>query len=373
MDYGLTEDQQMIREAADVFADEQIKPQGEAIEYDTSRLAYLVRAAGKLGFLGMCLPEDIGGIGADTVSFALAVEAFSKADASFGSYLIIHNALIGEALMHADQREVVVPWLEDLTTGDVQGAFAGISHTGDKITVSQDGTDCRVQGRHKMVTGAGVSQFLLVQARSATSDTPACALLLMPKETSGLEIGEIQKTLGLRGAACAPVVFDNLLLPQTQMISATDQAAEIVQEMETFAGIGVAAQALGLAEASCEAAKEYAGMRQQFGEPIRRFQAIAFMLAEMQTAIEAARHMTYNAAWLRDQGKDSCIASAQARLYAVGMVKQVTNTALQIHGGYGYIREYPVERYFRDARMLGIIDGPTDVQKRIIAGDFIED
>ena len=135
----------------------------------------------------------------------------------------------------------------------------------------------------------------------------------------------------------------------------------------------MAAQALGLAEAACEATNEYAGMRQQFGEPIRRFQAIAFMLAEMQTAIEAARHMTYNAAWVRDQGKDSRIASAQDRLYAVGMVKQVTNTALQMHGGVGYIREYPVERHFRDARMLGIIGGPTDVQKRIIGKELMKE
>lgn len=369
MEASFTEDQRMIREAAVAFAQERLAPKAGLIEEDDAALAALLRETGESGFFGMCLPEDSGGIGADTTGFVLAVEEISKVSASIGAYLVVNNAVIGEMLRHGGDGDMARSWLDKLTAGGGTGAFAGsVSHPASHFTVAPgDENGYRLNGNVLAVLGAGMADFFVIHARSP-DDGERDALLLVPRSMDGLHIGDRQTPIGLRAAAPAPVACLDCLVPEAHLLGAYGEAAVLLESVAGFADVGVAALSLGLAGAAYAEARAYAGARKQFGQPIHAFEAVAFMLAGMETDIEATRGLVYDAARQRDRGDACRIPPARARLHAVGMVNRVADAALQIHGGYGYMKEYPVERHFRDARMLAALDGTTDTQKRVIAG-----
>jgi alkylation response protein AidB-like acyl-CoA dehydrogenase len=378
MTFALTETQEMIRTTARSFAEEQLAP--GAIERDELSVfpAEQVRALGELGFMGMMVPEEWGGAGLDTVSYAIAEAEISRVDASVGVIMSVNNSLVCYGLNEFGSPAQKEAFLKDLASGRKLGAFAlsepeAGSDASNLHTVAQkDGDHYILNGTKNWTTNGSSADYVLVMAATDRSKGPkGISTFIVPKGTPGFEVAKKEKKLGIRSSDTVSLSFTECRVPAANRIG--DEGMGFRFAMKTLDGgrIGIAAQALGIAQACLDASIAYAKERKAFGRPIAELQGIQFKIAEMATQVEAARHLVFKAAWLKDGGEPYGTAAAMAKLYASRVAVESALEAIQIHGGYGYVQEYRVERYLRDAKVTEIYEGTSEIQRIVIARSLL--
>jgi alkylation response protein AidB-like acyl-CoA dehydrogenase len=380
MDFTFTEEQLMIRDAARDFARTELLP--GVIERDEKQLfpAEQIKKMSELGFLGMMVDPDYGGGGMDTVSYVLAMEEISKIDASASVVMSVNNSLVCWGLETYGTQEQKDKYLTRLATGEVIGAFclsepeAGSDATSQRTTAVDKGDHYVVNGTKNWITNGNSASVYLVMAQThPEKGHKGINALILEKGMEGFEIGLKENKLGIRGSDTHSLMFNNVKVPKENRIG--DDGFGFSFAMKTLAGgrIGIAAQALGIASGAYELALEYSKQRKAFGKEISKHQAIAFKLADMATEIETARLLCLKAAWDKDNNKNYDRSGAMAKLYASEVAMKTTVEAVQIHGGYGYVKEYHVERLMRDAKITQIYEGTSEIQKIVISRGLLKD
>lgn len=380
MDFTLTEDHILIRDTAREIAVEKLKPHARAIDEEEAVRLEPIRELGELGYMSMMIPEEYGGAGLDTVSYVLVVEEFSKVCASTGVCVSVNNSLFADGVYKFGTEEQRRTYLMPLGDGRKQACLAlsepgaGTDVGATRTTAIKDGSDYVINGKKNFVTNGGFADYILVLVKTdPDAGSRGLSMLLVEKDTPGFSVGRHELKLGIRGSDTSELLFDHCRVPQSNLLGGEGKGLRIALTILDGGRIGIAAQALGIGQAAYEDALKYSKERHAFGKPISEFQAISFKLAEMATELEAARLLTYKAAWLKDQGGDYMTAAAMAKLYASETANRVATEAIQIFGGYGYIRDFDVERYFRDARITSIYEGTSEAQKIVISRNILKD
>ncbi len=369
----LTEDQTLIRDSARAFAQEKLKPgAGERDRSGEPPLA-LLREMGALGFMGMTVSPEWGGAGADYVSYALAMEEIAAGDGAVSTIMSVNNApdcLAIERFGTAEQKE---QWLKPLAKGELIGAFAltepqaGSDASDLRTRAKPDGNGYVLSGTKQFITSGSIADVVLAFAvTDPAAGKRGITAFLVPTDASGYKVLRREEKLGQRASDTCALQFDDIRLPGSARLGEEGEGYRIALANLEAGRLGIAAQAVGMARAAFEAALAYAKERKQFGRPIIEHQAIAFRLAEMATEIEVSRQMLHHAARLRDAGRPCLTEAAMAKLQASEMAERVCSAAIQIHGGYGYLADFPVERIYRDVRVCQIYEGTSEVQKIII-------
>ncbi|MFK5889870.1 MAG: acyl-CoA dehydrogenase [Flavobacteriaceae bacterium] len=380
MDFSLTEEHIMIRDAARDFAQTELLP--GVIERDEKQQfpAEQVKKMGELGFLGMMVDPKYGGGGMDTISYVLAMEELSKIDASASVVMSVNNSLVCWGLEKYGTEEQKQKYLVPLATGEIIGAFclsepeAGSDATSQRTTAKDMGDYYLVNGTKNWITNGGnASVYLVIAQTHPEKGHHGINALIIEKGAPGFEVGHKENKLGIRGSDTHSLLFTDVKVPKENRIG--EDGFGFSFAMKTLAGgrIGIAAQALGIASGAYELALKYSKERKAFGKEISRHQAIAFKLADMATQIEAARHMCMKAAWDKDQHNNYDLSGAMAKLHAAETAMNVTVEAVQIHGGYGFVKEYHVERLMRDAKITQIYEGTSEIQKIVISRSILRD
>ncbi len=380
MDFNLTEEQLMIRDAARDFAQTELLP--GVIERDEKQQfpAEQIKKMGELGFLGMMVAPQYGGSGLDTVSYVLAMEEISKIDASASVVMSVNNSLVCWGLEKFGTEAQKQKYLIPLAKGKIIGAFclsepeAGSDATSQKTTAIDKGDYYLVNGTKNWITNGGnASVYLVIAQTSLEKGHKGINALIIEKGMKGFEIGLKENKLGIRGSDTHSLMFTDVKVPKENRIGEDGFGFKFA--MKTLAGgrIGIASQALGIASGAYELALKYSKQRKAFGKEISKHQAIAFKLADMATQIEAARMLCMKAAWEKDQHLNYDLSGAMAKLYAADMAMNVTVEAVQIHGGYGFVKEYHVERLMRDAKITQIYEGTSEIQKIVISRSILSD
>ncbi|MDP2069255.1 MAG: acyl-CoA dehydrogenase [Lutibacter sp.] len=374
MDFNLTEEQIMIRDAARDFAQIELLP--GVIERDEKQQfpAEQIKKMGELGFLGMMVDPLYGGSGLDTVSYVLAMEEISKIDASASVVMSVNNSLVCWGLetfgTEAQKQKYLVP----LATGEIIGAFclsepeAGSDATSQHTTAIDKGDYYLLNGTKNWITnGSNASVYIVIAQTDVAKGHKGINALIVEKGLSGFVVGNKENKLGIRGSDTHSLMFTDVKVPKENRIGEDGFGFKFA--MKTLAGgrIGIAAQALGIASGAYELALKYSKERKTFGKEISQHQAIAFKLADMATSIEASRHLCIKAAWEKDQHLNYDLSGAMAKLFAADTAMNVTVEAVQIHGGYGFVKEYHVERLMRDAKITQIYEGTSEIQKIVIS------
>ena len=373
MNFDLTEEQLAVRDAARDFAQNVLKP--GVIERDREQKfpTAEIKQLGDLGFLGMMVDPKYGGGGMDTVSYVLAVEEISKIDASCSVVMSVNNSLVCWGLEAFGNEEQKMKYLVPLAKGEKIGAFclsepeAGSDATSQRTTAVDMGDHYLVNGTKNWITNGGTASTYLVMAQTdAAKGHKGITCLIVEKGMPGFVVGAKEDKLGIRGSDTHTLMFQDVKVPKANRIGEDGFGFKFA--MKTLAGgrIGIASQALGIASGAFELALAYSKERKAFGKPISEHQAIQFKLADMATEIEAARLLCLKAAWLKDQKLDYALASSMAKLFASDVAMRHTVEAVQIHGGYGYVKEYHVERLMRDAKITQIYEGTSEVQRIVI-------
>ncbi len=374
MDFNLTEEQIMIRDAARNFAQKELLPgvieRDEKQQFPTEQ----VKKMGELGFLGMMVDPKYGGSGLDTVSYVLAMEEISKIDASASVIMSVNNSLVSWGLETYGTEEQKQKYLVPLATGEIIGAFclsepeAGSDATSQKTTAIDKGDYYLLNGTKNWITnGNNASVYLVIAQTDVSKGHKGINVLIVEKGMDGFVVGPKENKLGIRGSDTHSLMFTDVKVPKENRIGEDGFGFKFA--MKTLAGgrIGIASQALGIASGAYELALKYSKERKSFGKEISKHQAIAFKLADMATQIEAARMLCLKAAWEKDQKLNYDLSGAMAKLYAAEMAMAITIEAVQIHGGYGFVKEYHVERLMRDAKITQIYEGTSEIQKIVIS------
>jgi len=380
MDFNLTEEQLMIRDAARDFARTELLP--GVIERDEKQKfpSEQIKKMGELGFLGMMVDPKYGGSGLDTVSYVLAMEEISKIDASASVVMSVNNSLVCWGLEKFGNEEQKQKYLIPLATGEIIGAFclsepeAGSDATSQKTTAIDKGDHYLLNGTKNWITnGNNASVYIVIAQTDIEKGHRGINALIVEKGMDGFQIGPKENKLGIRGSDTHSLMFTDVKVPKENRIGEDGFGFKFA--MKTLAGgrIGIASQALGIASGAYELALQYSKERKAFGKEISKHQSVAFKLADMATQIEAARHLCIKAAWEKDEGKNYDLSGAMAKLYAAEMAMQVTVEAVQIHGGYGFVKEYHVERLMRDAKITQIYEGTSEIQKIVISRSVLSD
>jgi len=378
MDFALSDVQRMVQETARDFADTELVPIAEQVDETREAPMEKVKKLGELGFLGMLVPEEHGGSGLDDVCYVLAMEEISRGCASTGVIMDVNNSLVCEPLRlfaNAEQKQRV---LTPLARGEKLGAFclteaeAGSDAGNLKTRAIPDGDDYVLTGTKLFVTNGGFANIYIVFASTEPEKKArGISAFIVEEDRPGFKRGTREKTLGIRGSTTYEIIFDECRVPKANLLGEPGRGFKIAMEALDSGRIGIAAQAVGIARAAFGRALEHAKTRKQFGTPIAEFQAIQWKLADMATQIEAAHLLTIRAAVLRDTGGDYVTASAMAKLFASRTAVEVSDSAIQVHGGYGYTRDYHVERHYRDAKITELYEGTSEIQRLIIARRLI--
>jgi butyryl-CoA dehydrogenase len=382
MDLRLTEEHEMIRKMAREFAEKEVAPIAAEMDEKGEVPFENIKKMGELGFLGLTVSEEYGGAGMDTVSYCLAIEEISKACAATAIVMAVQNSLVCYGIEKFGTEEQKQRFLVPLAEGKFIGAFAltepgaGCDAAAQKTTMVLDDDEYIVNGTKHFITNGGFADIILLFGMTDESKGyRGISALLVEKGTPGFSVGKEEDKMGIRATNTCELIFEDCRVPVTNRLGEDGQGFKIAMTVLDAGRIGVGAQALGIAEAAYEAALEYAKVREQFGQPIANFQGIRWMLADMATRIEAARLLVYNAALAKDRAEETGARyskeAAMAKLYASETASWVTDLAIQIHGGYGYMKEYPVERYYRDARITRIYEGTSEVQRIVIANQIL--
>ncbi len=374
MNFELTEEQEMTRKMVRDFAEKELKPGAEERDDKEEFSREHFDKMGELGLAGIPWPEEYGGGGCDYISYVIAVEELSRVDASAGTTLSAHISLAGWPLFKYGTEEQKKKYLEPMALGEKLGAYglteatAGTDAASMRTTAVPDGDSYVLNGNKLFITNAGDAETYIVFAvTDREKKAKGVSAFIVEKDTPGFSFGKKERKMGLRSSPTLELVFDNCRVPRENMLGKEGEGFKIAMSTLDGGRNGIAAQAVGIAQGAMEEAAEYAKSREQFGRPIADFQAISFMLADMSTKIEASRLLTYQAAYLENAGLPYGKASAMAKLFASETAMEVTTNAVQIFGGYGYTRDYPVERFMRDAKITQIYEGTSEVQRLVIS------
>ncbi|MBG6235093.1 alkylation response protein AidB-like acyl-CoA dehydrogenase [Pedobacter sp. CAN_A7] len=376
--FQLSEEQLMIQQAARDFAQSELKP--GVIERDEHQKfpAEQVKKLGELGFLGMMVSETYEGSGLDALSYVLVMEELSKIDASASVVVSVNNSLVCYGLEAFGSEAQKEKYLKPLASGRQIGAFclsepeAGSDATSQQTTAEDKGDYYLLNGTKNWITNGGTASTYLVIAQTHKElKHKGINAFIVEKGMEGFTIGPKENKLGIRGSDTHSLMFNDVKVPKENRIGEDGFGFKFAMKTLEGGRIGIAAQALGIAAGAYELALEYSKQRKTFGKPIHEHQSIAFKLADMATQIEAARLLVYKAAWLKDQGQSYTLAGSMAKLFASKVAMDVTIEAVQIHGGYGFVKEYHVERLMRDAKITQIYEGTSEIQKVVISRDIL--
>ena len=379
MNFTLTKEQELVRQMVRDFAVNEVKPIAAEIDVTERFPMENVKKMGELGMMGIPFPTEFGGAGGDVLSYILAVEELSKVCATTGVILSAHTSLCASLINENGTPEQKEKYLRDLCTGNKIGAFgltepgAGTDAAGQQTTAVLDGDNYILNGSKIFITNGGVADTFIVFAMTDKSKgTKGISAFIVEKGFLGFSIGKKEDKLGIRASSTTELIFENCIVPKENLIGREGKGFGIAMKTLDGGRIGIAAQALGIAEGALEEAIKYMKERKQFGRPISAFQGLQWMVAEMSTKIEAARFLVYKAAWLKENKQPYSIDAARAKLYAAEVAMDVTTKAVQLFGGYGYTKEYPVERMMRDAKITEIYEGTSEVQKMVISGSLLK-
>ncbi len=381
MNFELTEEQRMWRDMVHKFVAKEVKPKAAELD-ETKELNWpAIRKMGPLGLLGMNIPEEYGGSGVDAVSAAIAIEELAWGDGGTALTIAAHNGLGCAPVAQFGTEAQKEKFLPRAASGESKLAAlaltepqAGSDLQGVQTRAELDGDEWVLNGAKMWITNAGEADYIVTLARTKPErGSHSLSMFIVPTDTPGLYVAPPEKKMGLGGTHSHAITYENVRIPRDYLLG--EEGRGLQQTLWTLDGgrISVGALSVGIAQAALEEAVRYAKQREAFGKPIASFEAIQWMLADAATEIHAARLMIYYTAWLKDQGKPYTKAGAMGKLFATEMAERVTRNAMQIHGGYGYSREYPVERMYRDARLMTIGEGTSEVQRLVIARQVLKE
>jgi butyryl-CoA dehydrogenase len=379
MNFALTKEQQLVRQMVREFALNEVKPiAGEIDETEEFPMENTKKMA-KLGMLGIPFKKEYGGAGGDTLSYIMTVEELSKVCGTHGVIVSAHTSLcacVVDAFGNAAQKEKYLP---ALAKGEKLGAFgltepgAGTDASGQQTTAVLDGDNYILNGSKIFITNGGVAEtFIIFAMTDRSKGTKGISAFIVEKSFPGFSIGKLENKMGIRASSTTELIMENCIVPKENLLGAEGKGFGIAMKTLDGGRIGIAAQALGLAAGALEEAIAYMQERKQFGRPLSAFQGLQWMIADMDVKVEAARQLVYKAAWLKDQGLPYSLDAARAKLFASEVAMEVTTKAVQIFGGYGYTKEYPVERLMRDAKITEIYEGTSEVQRMVISANVIK-
>lgn len=377
MNFDLTTEQKLIQKTIREFAEAEVAPGAEQRDKEKKFPLKVFQQLADLGIMGLPFPEEYGGGGADTISFAIVVEELSRACGSTGITYSAHVSLGGAPLDLFGTEEQKQKYLVPICTGESFGAFgltepnAGSDAGGTQTEAKEDGKDFIINGNKCYITNASYAKHLALTAITGRKDDQKeISALIVPTDAPGFTVMDNYEKMGLHASNTTELVLEDVRVPQENLLGA--RGGGFKQFLVTLDGgrIGIGAMAVGIAQAAYERALKYAQERRQFGKSLSSFQAIQFKLADMAMKIELARTMVYKAAWLKDQGRRFTKEASICKLYASEICMEAASQAVQIHGGYGYMREYQVERYMRDAKLLEIGEGTSEIQRMVIAREI---
>ncbi|PDW04534.1 acyl-CoA dehydrogenase [Candidatus Viridilinea mediisalina] len=380
MDFQTTQDQQMLREMVRQFAEQEGGPSAAVRDEEGIWPIELVKKMGELGLLGVAVSEDYGGAGLDYVSYAMVIEELSRVDASLGVIASVNNSLVCYGIEQFGSAEQKQELLTPLAAGNLLGAFslsepgAGSDAAAQKTTAVRDGDHYIINGVKNWVTNGDHADLIVLMAMTdASKGVKGISAFLVDAHEPGCSIVKVEHKLGIRSAHSCQMAYDNFRVPAWRRLGDEGQGFKIAMSILNAGRIGIAAQAVGIAQGAYEAALGYTKIREQFGKPIHEFQAVGFTLADMATRIKAARLLTYEAAWRKDQGLPFVKDAAMAKVFAAETAMWVATKAVQLHGSNGYSKEYPVERFFRDAKITEIYEGTSEIQRLVISREIVRE
>jgi len=381
MDFHLSNEQKMWRDVVYDFVSKEVKPKAREVDETAIFNWDAVRKMGPLGLLGLNVAEEYGGTGVDAISAAIAIEALGWGCGSTALAVAAHNGLGCSPVNQFGTDALKQAFLPDVTSG--RGKLAALALTepgagsdlqgGILTRANQDGNEWVINGAKMWCTNASIASFIVTLVRTnPAGGSHSLSMILVPTNTPGIHIGPAEKKMGLMGSPTHAVTYENVRVPFEYLVGEVGRGLQQTLAVLDGGRIGIGALALGLAQAALEAALDYAKQRKAFGNPISEYQAIQWMLADAATEIQAARWMVYYAAWLKENGLNYTQQAAMAKLFATEMAERVCRNAIQIHGGYGYSREYPVELIYRDARLMTIGEGTSEIQRLVIARSLLQ-
>ena len=380
MFFKLTDEQLMIQSMVRELARKEVAP--TAAERDKTKAfpAENLRKMGELGLMGMMVPLEYGGEGADTVSYVLALSEIAAACASTAVVMSVHNSIVCESIVRWGTEAQKKTFLPRLAGAEIIGAFAltephaGSDPSAQTTTAEPDGDHYVINGTKRFITSGKNGGLVIVTAKTDESQGhKGISAFIVEKGTPGLKVGHEEDKMGLRASDTTDLLFEDCRVPADNMLGKPGDGFKIAMTALDGGRIGIAAQSVGVASAALEAAVKYAKGRDQFGRKISKFQGLRWMVADMATEIEAARQLMFSAAATRDRGEKSTMQASMAKLFASEMVNRITGKALQMHGGYGFTTDYPVERYYRDARVFTIYEGTSEIQRVVISNQIFKD
>jgi alkylation response protein AidB-like acyl-CoA dehydrogenase len=372
--FDFTAEQLMVRDTVREFVDAEIRPRVKQYEANSEFPADIVKKLGELGLAAMTLPEEHGGGGSDTTTYCLAIEELARVDPSTAVTLSVNNSVCCAPINAFGSDELKARYLPRLARAEIIGGFAltepGAGSDAANLTTRavRDGEHYVLNGTKAWITNAGVGgAFVTIAKTDPDAGAAGLTAFVVDSDTPGFRVGKLEDKMGLRASATAQLIYEDCRVPAQNLLGEEGMGLRIALETLDGARIGVAAQSIGIAQGAFDEARRYAKSRETFGKAIAQHQAISFMLADMATEIEAARVLTLRAAWLKDQQRPFKVEAAQAKLYASEMCNRVAYNAVQIHGGYGYSKDYAVERMYRDARVTTLYEGTSEIQRFVIA------
>jgi alkylation response protein AidB-like acyl-CoA dehydrogenase len=381
VDFRLSEDLEFIRQAARDFAQNEIKPgvgeRDEKAEFPTD----IIKGMGELGFMGISVPEEYGGAGSSNLAYVLALEEISRADAGVGVVMSVNNSLCCDPLLHFGNDYHKETYLKKLASGEWLGSYsltepgAGSDAGAIATTAVKDGNEWVLNGSKAFTTNGDSCDITLTYAKSDPAEPSGRGItaFVVEKGTPGFSVGKHEDKMGIRSSDCVSLVFEDCRVPAENVVGEVGKGFKIAMATLDVGRIGIGAQALGIAQACLDESLSYSAERMQFGKPIAAFQAIQWKIADMAMELDAARLLIHRAAWMRDEGMRHTLESSMGKLFASETAMRAALEAVQIHGGYGYIREYPVERLMRDAKITEIYEGTSEIQRLVIARNLMRE
>jgi alkylation response protein AidB-like acyl-CoA dehydrogenase len=379
MNFELSDEQKMVQQMARDFAANEIKPKAAELDKTERHPAEIIQKMAELNLLGIAIPETYGGGGADIVSYVVTLEEISWGCASVGVIMSVNNSLVCDPVNTFGTEEQKQKFLTPLASGKKLGCFgltepeAGSDAAAQKTTAVLKGDEWVINGKKNFITNGNVADYCVLLAMTDRSKGyKGISSFIVDCKAPGFSVGVVEKKLGIKASGTAELIFEDCRIPKENLLGQVGQGFYVAMNTLDGGRIGIASQALGIARAALEAAVEYSKTRVQFGNPISKFQAIQWMIADMATELDAARLLTLRAAFLKDQKQRYEKEAAMAKLFASEASGRITTKAIQIHGGYGYIQEYNVERHFRDARITEIYEGTSEVMRLVISNSILK-
>jgi len=379
MDFQLTEEHRMVQSMVREFASREILPVAAELDHTETFPQEIIKKAAALGLMGMLVPERYGGAGMDTIAYVVAQEELARASAGVQTIITVSNSLVADPIARYGTETQRRKYLPGLCDGTRLGCYCLTepSSGSDAMSLStsarRDGGEWALRGTKAFVSSGVEADTCIVYARTGPDPgAHGISAFIVEKSFPGIAVGKIEKKLGIKCSSTSEIVLDDCRVPEDNLLGDLGAGGKIALSTLDGGRLGIAGQAIGIARAALEDSVAYASERQQFGRPIAEFQAIQWMLADMATRIDAARLLAYRAAYLRQQGHRYTKEASMAKLFASETAMWASHKAVQIHGGYGYIQDYPVERYFRDAKITEIYEGTSEIQRLVIARNMIE-